>query len=211
MRFRGDRVVIGIAAIIALAVIVVSIAHVMHGQSQAAASHAGAAGGSSAPASASANTPSTGTSQTGSSSPITSGPSVPATASTSLAKAVQSFTQTYYQITPGDTEASRRTRVTATGLVAPAAMQMLQFSLTPNQVEYQHYGFTQHAKVDPRTVTASPADTAATTYLVSVPVGISWTDQSGKIISGDITYAISTWQYQGDKWVMTDFSPEGGG
>lgn len=146
-----------------------------------------------------------------STSPDEVGPVVPSESSgPSLDSQVKAFTEAYYLILPSDTEVSRRDRVTALNLAAPATLEMLDFTLNSEEVQYQGYGLTQQAVVDTHAVTAHLVEGADDSYMVTTPVTLNWVlnDQTA---GTDVLYTVSSWQFVGDAWTVTDFSMEGGG
>lgn len=134
----------------------------------------------------------------------------PSVADAALNQQVEALIEAYYLILPSDNASIRRDRVTSLNLVSAEAMQMLNFELNPEEVQYQRYGLIQQGMVNPQTVTARLADESGQTYLVSVPVELVWS-RNGSPAGSDIIYTIAVWQIQGNIWSMTSFSPEGGG
>lgn len=121
------------------------------------------------------------------------------------------FVEAYFYIGPADTADSRRSRVSELGLVAAEALQQLAFTSSDVEAEYQLLGIIQEARLDPQTVSASAPDGPATAWQVFAPVRLLWTDDVGNPVGDDEIWIGSTWVRNGDTWIMTSFSPEGGG
>jgi hypothetical protein len=203
-RPTGRQVGLGFVALVVLAVLAL-IAARLAGQADTSAS---ASGGSTSETSGG----STGTSTPGEQPlPAPAAPPPAAIPGDSLDIQVKTFVEAYYRIDPGDTDASRRDRVAATGLASAETMQMLDFTLSAQDADYQAYGITQQATVDPPTLATTPVDGTTDRYLVTVPVKVTWVEKSGRSLATDLRYTVSTWQYTANgTWTLLDFSPEEG-
>lgn len=123
---------------------------------------------------------------------------------------VKAFVEAYYFILPDDSPASRLNRVARLHLTSPEVNQMLDYAIDAQQVQYQQYGMSQRAEVDPHTVTATRLRNTTDSFMVSVPITLIWL-KNGQSVARDVIYSVSTWKFQQGNWLLTDYSGEGGG
>ena len=140
---------------------------------------------------------------------VTAEPAIPV--ADGLDGQLQQFVEAYFFIAPTDTANSRLQRVSTLGLVSAESLQQLAFAPTAIEAEYQRLGIIQHAGIDPRSVSATTPDDPAAAWQVSAPVNVFWTDDAGNPIGDDEVWVSSTWVRSSDTWIMTSFTPEGGG
>ncbi len=127
---------------------------------------------------------------------------------------VGQFVQTYYSVTPTDTEATRHQRVAATNLVPADVLSQLSLSLatgTEADTDRIKAGYVLGADIVTDSLIAEPIDDQdPNTVEVNVPVASFQLWPDGHIVQYPASTTISDWTYTNNTWQLLSFD-EGGG